>query len=185
MLTYACINNYTLTHTHTHTHRYTCIYTHTHTDVKKWSRRTYSRVTRRLRFPKLLHRGGRVGATPFSGLLHFTIYPHLIMLSVKQSGIKYHFLSLWYDSTWDWTPVSGTIGEHNSLDQWPGIYNYHHHHHHQVMLIAGKSWLSLSLLICPYRPWCLAGPLDCIRYPYKVDILKHLLVSQLWRAHVL
>ena len=27
-------------------------------------------------------------------------------------GIKYHFLSLWYDSTWDWTPVSRTIGEH-------------------------------------------------------------------------
>ena len=25
------------------------------------------------------------------------------MLSVKQGGIKYHFLSLWYDSTWDWT----------------------------------------------------------------------------------
>ena len=22
----------------------------------------------------------------------------------KQGGIKYHFLSLWYDSTWDWTP---------------------------------------------------------------------------------
>ena len=28
------------------------------------------------------------------------------MLSVKQGGIKYHFLSLWYDSTWDWTQVS-------------------------------------------------------------------------------
>ena len=27
------------------------------------------------------------------------------MLSVKQSIIKYHFLSLWYDSTWDWTQV--------------------------------------------------------------------------------
>ena len=34
------------------------------------------------------------------------------MLSVKPGGIKYHFLSLWYDSTWDWTPVSRTIGEH-------------------------------------------------------------------------
>ena len=31
------------------------------------------------------------------------------MLSVKQGGIKYHFLSLWYDSTWDWTPVFQTI----------------------------------------------------------------------------
>ena len=34
------------------------------------------------------------------------------MLSVKQGGIKYHFLSIWYDSTWDWTQVSRAIGEH-------------------------------------------------------------------------
>ena len=33
------------------------------------------------------------------------------MLDIKQGGIKYHFLSLWYDSTWDWTPVSRTIDE--------------------------------------------------------------------------
>ena len=33
------------------------------------------------------------------------------MLSVKQGGIKYHFLSLWYDSTWDWTQVSRAISE--------------------------------------------------------------------------
>ena len=45
------------------------------------------------------------GATLFHGLLHFTLDLYLIMLSVKQGGIKYHFLSLWYDSTWDWTPV--------------------------------------------------------------------------------
>ena len=36
-----------------------------------------------------------------------------MVLSVKQVGIKYHFLSLWYDSTWDWTPVSWAIGEDN------------------------------------------------------------------------
>ena len=34
------------------------------------------------------------------------------MLSIKQGDIKYHFLSFWDDSTWDWTPVSRTIGEH-------------------------------------------------------------------------
>ena len=33
------------------------------------------------------------------------------MLSVNQGGLKYHFLSLWYDSTWDWTQVSRAIGE--------------------------------------------------------------------------
>ena len=31
------------------------------------------------------------GATPFPGLLHFTLDPYLIMVSVKQGGIKYHF----------------------------------------------------------------------------------------------
>ncbi len=38
-------------------------------------------------------RGGRYS---FPGSLHFTLDPYLIMLSVKQGGIKYHFLSLWY-----------------------------------------------------------------------------------------
>ena len=50
----------------------------------------------------------------FPGLLYFTLDPYLIMLSVKQGGIKYHFFeSVWldhflsrYDSTWDWTQVS-------------------------------------------------------------------------------
>ena len=57
-------------------------------------------------FNSLLHEGVGEGATPFPGLLHFTLDPYLIMLSVKQRGIKYHFLSFWYDSIWDWTHVS-------------------------------------------------------------------------------
>ena len=48
----------------------------------------------------------RWGPYSFPGLFHFTLDPYLIMLSVKQGGIKYHFLSLWYDLTRDWTPVS-------------------------------------------------------------------------------
>ena len=43
-------------------------------------------------------RGGR---NSFPGWLYFTLDPHLIMLIVKQGGSKYHFLSLWYDSTWN------------------------------------------------------------------------------------
>ena len=31
------------------------------------------------------------GATPFQGLTHFTLDPYLIMPSVKQGSIKYHF----------------------------------------------------------------------------------------------
>ena len=64
-------------------------------------------------FDSLLHQSVGEGATPFPGLLHFTLDLYLIMLSVKQGGIKYHFLSLWYDSTWDWTQVSRAIGEHS------------------------------------------------------------------------
>ena len=41
------------------------------------------------------------------------------MLSVKQGGIKYHFKSLWYDSTWDWTQVSRAIGEHSN--RWANV----------------------------------------------------------------
>ena len=39
-------------------------------------------------FDSLLHQGVGEGATPFPGLLHFTLDPYLIMLSVKQGGIK-------------------------------------------------------------------------------------------------
>ena len=45
--------------------------------------------------------GSGEGATPFSGLLHFTLDTYLILLSVKQGGIKYPFKSLWYDLIWD------------------------------------------------------------------------------------
>ena len=56
----------------------------------------------------------RRGATPYPGLLHFTLDPYLMVLSAKQGGIKYPFFSLWYDLTWDWTPASRTIGEHSN-----------------------------------------------------------------------
>ena len=39
---------------------------------------------------------------------------YLIMLSVKQEGIKYHFWNLWCDLTWDSTPVYQAIGEHSN-----------------------------------------------------------------------
>ena len=54
------------------------------------------------------------GATPFPGFLHFSLHTYLIMLSVKQGGIKYHFLSLCYDATRDWTQVSRAICEHSN-----------------------------------------------------------------------
>ena len=53
------------------------------------------------------------GAAPFLGLLNFTIESYLIMLSVKQGDIRCHFLSLWYDSIWDWTLVPRAVAEHS------------------------------------------------------------------------
>ena len=55
----------------------------------------------------------REGATSFPGLLHFTLDPYIIILCVKQGGIKYHFWSFWYDLTWDWTWVSQAVDEHS------------------------------------------------------------------------
>ena len=37
----------------------------------------------------------------FPYIIPLTLESYLIMLSVKQGGIKYKFLSLWYDSTLD------------------------------------------------------------------------------------
>ena len=45
----------------------------------------------KLPFRQLLHQGVAEDATLFPGLLHFTLDHYLIMLSVKQGSIKYHF----------------------------------------------------------------------------------------------
>ena len=71
-----------------------------------------------------LHLGVGEGAIPFPGLLHFTLDTNLIMLSVKQGDIKYDFLSLWYDSIWDWIPVSQAISEYSTMDICTHIYIY-------------------------------------------------------------
>ena len=78
----------------------------------------------------------RVGATPFPGLLHFTLDAYLIMLSDKQGSIKYHFLSLWYDSTWDWTQVSGVISGHSN------------HHVQKEISLSAICFLNEFELIC-------------------------------------
>ena len=43
----------------------------------------------------------RGGCYSFPGVAPFTLDTYLIMLNSKLGGIKYHFLSLWYDLTWD------------------------------------------------------------------------------------
>ena len=54
------------------------------------------------------------GTSLFPELFHFTLDPYLILLSVKQGGIKNHFLSHWYDLTWDWNQVFWAIDEHSN-----------------------------------------------------------------------
>ena len=53
-----------------------------------------------------------------------------------QGGVEFHFWSLWYDATWDWTQVSRTIDEHcvcvyiyylTYIAQLAGVVNHHHH----------------------------------------------------------
>ena len=45
----------------------------------------------------------RGGHYTFPWIAPFTLDLYLIMPKVKQGDIMYHFLSLWYDSTRDWT----------------------------------------------------------------------------------
>ena len=44
------------------------------------------------------------------------------MLSIKQGGIKYHFFSFWFDSTWDWTPVVPYNLKHNLKQMFDTFY---------------------------------------------------------------
>ena len=50
----------------------------------------------------------------FSILCNAPLYPYLIVLSAKQGSIKHHCMSVWYGSTWDWTPFSWTIGKYST-----------------------------------------------------------------------
>ena len=76
----------------------------------------------------------------FTWIAPLTLDPYLIMLSVKQGGIKYHFLSLWYDSTWDWTLVSQTIGEHSNQNANGPVTSKTH-------LSRKNYWLLIQLII--------------------------------------
>ena len=99
-------------HIHTYTYKYTCIhiYTYIHvliyiklaTLVKDDPKAPFSTVTT----PRC--KGGCY-SIPWVAPLYLD--PNLIMLSIKQGSIKYYFLSLLYDTTRDWTPVSWTNAE--------------------------------------------------------------------------
>ena len=63
---------------------------------------------------QLLHWCVGEGVTPFHELLLITLDTFLILLSVKQGGIKYHFKTLWYDAPCGLNNASRTIDEHST-----------------------------------------------------------------------
>ena len=77
-------------------------------------------MTQRLSFHWLRHQGVGEGATLFPGLLHFTLDPYIIILSVKQGGIKYHFFSL----VCGWQYIRSPLGVEHSGE---GIYGCRSH----------------------------------------------------------
>ena len=56
----------------------------------------------------------RGGHYSFLWIAPLPLGPCRIILNVNQRGIKNYFLSLRYDSTWDWTKLSRNIGEHST-----------------------------------------------------------------------
>ena len=57
----------------------------------------------------------RSGRFPFLWIGPLTLDSYLIILILKEWVIKYHFLHLWYDSIWDWTPVLQAISKHSII----------------------------------------------------------------------
>ena len=84
------------------------------------------------------------------------------MQSVKQGGIKYHFLSLWNDSTWDGTQVSRAIGEHSN-----------HYANGNETLYGIRFWSQHLLLVrstvSEYRTHsCISRPCLCVGLWFRI-----------------
>ena len=113
------------------------------------------------------------GCKFFSWIALHTLDPYLIMLSVKQVHIKYHFLSLWYDSFWDWTQVSRGIGKHSN-----------HYANVQSCWSHRFPKLSLTIRLChPSLPAGLPGYIPC---PYwaVVDKFNQVVVHSHVRVYI-
>ena len=120
------------------------------------------------------------GATTLLGLLHFTLDTYLIILSVKQGGIKYHFLSLWYDSTWAWIQVSQAIGEHSNLHaniRWSKVSDHSrgrpegslfNSYYTEVLGNGSFHWIT------SFYPWLVPYIAECEAKKYQVPFKKFL-----------
>ena len=118
----------------------------------------------------------RRGHYSFPWISPFSLNLYLIMRSVKQGVIKYHFLNLLYDSTWDWTPVSRTIGEHS----------YHYANIYIYILKASRthSFTRLLVAIRLFPLSLLVSLRDSIQCLHRFNECKFLQVGQHWCVHV-
>ena len=80
------------------------------------------------------------------------------MLSVKQGGINYHFLSLWYDLTWDRTQVSQTTDTSNNYFK----YKYFTQFCGFNIFLSNDLHLILSFQLFLFNIW-----FDCVLWPIK------------------
>ena len=97
-------------------------YTHTHIYISKVDE--HNRGWPEAPFPIASPPKCKGAHYSFPWIVPLTLHPYLIMLSVKQAGIKYHFWSLWYESTW----LNHGLAVHwwtlYSLGQWPCVCIY-------------------------------------------------------------
>ena len=68
------------------------------------------------------------------------------MLSVNQSGIKDHFWSIWYDSTWNWTQLFQAICEHSNHYANKTVKN--HNLHESIFKPKLIHWILINSLVC-------------------------------------
>ena len=95
------------------------------------------------------------------------------MLSYKQGSIKYHFLCLWHNSTWDWTLFSRAIGEHANHLTNARLHCYIRFIIIIIIIYFLCDWfLWLFLTIGPNKPSLFSGPLDVIQCPNRADECK-------------
>ena len=94
-------------HTRTHSHTHALIYTHKYIYIYivEGDRKAPFSIATTLKC--------KGGCYSFTWIVPLIFNLYLIMLCVKQRGIKYHFWNLRYASTQDWTAISQTIGKHS------------------------------------------------------------------------
>ena len=104
-LTHSLIHSLSLSLSLTHTHTHIYIYIYWPTVVKIDSKVSFSIAT----IPRC--RGGH-----YFFSWNAPLYPWNVPYNAEFYARKHQvpFWSLWYDSTWDWTPVSRTLGEHST-----------------------------------------------------------------------